>query len=166
MAFIKELRALRSIDPFFFSPCIPSQTHKPRSFYNRAAILAAIACTPAMVKLDVGGCHPSSMGSLSSSKRYLMSVAFPLPSTRSPNADSIRLYSSSDGVWASAALNSGFVAAPNSKRAFLSAAATANWAWENVSTDQKSECQMVTTHSDNLVVSPVGQSPCPRLVVE
>jgi hypothetical protein len=55
-----------------------------------------------------------------------MSVTFPLPSTRSPNTDRIRLYSSSDVVWAEAASNSGFVAAPYSKRAFLSAAATAN----------------------------------------
>lgn len=56
-----------------------------------------------------------------------MSVAFPLPSTRSPNADRINEYSSSEVDWAEAASNSGFVATPYSKRAVLSAAATANW---------------------------------------
>lgn len=55
-----------------------------------------------------------------------MSVAFPLPSTRSPNTDRISEYSSSEVVCAELASNSGFVAAPYSKRAFLSAAATAN----------------------------------------
>lgn len=97
-----------------------------RSSHSSAAMLAAMACAVAIVILDVGGCHPSSIGSLSCSKRYLIRVAFPLPSTRSPNADKIRLYSRSDVVWAELASNSGFVAAPYSKRAVLSAAATAN----------------------------------------
>lgn len=89
-------------------------------------MLATIASADAAVVLLVGGCHPSSMGSLSFSNKYLMSVAFPFPVVKSPKDDRAREYSRSDPVLPKVALNSGLLASPYAKRALRSAAATSN----------------------------------------
>lgn len=73
------------------------------------------------------GCHPSSIGSLSFSNMYLISVLLPSPWAGSPKAPRISAYSSRAPDSAKVALKSGFVAAPYAKRWESSLAATSYW---------------------------------------